>query len=121
MPIQEMEYIEATLREPQAVSVTSSSAAAPTPLFLGYRDIPVFWIMVKVRSMGTATAIYLGGYSSQNITFDGVGQFQIIDVPKGYLYNAAQLFVYADDVVTPAVLEVTAMQPTTKAYAEQWG
>ena len=99
-------FYRANLIEP----VTVSPGTSRTQLFSGYQDLDAFWVLVSVRSMGTATYVAVGNRNSQENRLLGAGDFQIFDVPEGFVFNAAELYAKAD-VGSQAVLEVSGMFP----------
>ena len=99
-------FYRANLVEPTTVTPGTSR----TQIFPGVQDLDAFWVLISVRSMGTATWVALGNQNTQENRFLGAGDFQIFDVPEGFVFNAAQLYCKAD-VASQAVLEVTGMFP----------
>ena len=99
-------FFRANLIEP----VTVTPGTARTQLFTGVQDLDAFWVLVAVRTMGTATYVAIGNQNSQENRLLGAGDFQIFDVPEGFVFNAAQLYCKAD-VAAQAVLEVSGMFP----------
>ena len=81
-----------------------------TALFTGMQDLDAFWVLVQVRSMGTATYVALGNRNTQESRLLGIGDFMLFDVPDGFTFNAAEIFTKAD-VAAQATLEVSGMFP----------
>lgn len=100
------QFYRTNLLEPRLVQPGTS----PTALFTGVQDLDAFWVLVQLRSLGTATYVSLGNLNSQESRLLGAGDFQIFDVPPGFVFNAAELRCKAD-VAAQAVLEVSGMFP----------
>lgn len=101
-----MPYQRANLIRPGVITV----ADTPTPLFP--ENLPLldaFWVLVMVRDLGTATYVRVGDNINQENSFMGVGDFQLWDVPDGYVFNAADLYAISD--TGDAVVEVSGMYP----------
>lgn len=98
-------FKRAYLIEPALVTPTTD----PTPLFTGKQILDAYWVLVQVRSMGTATYVRIGNRNAQESTFSGVGDYMIYDVPEGYVFNAAKMHVISD--TSDAVLEISGMFP----------
>ena len=99
-------FYRANLIEPTTVTPGTTR----TQLFSGVQDLDAFWVLVSVRSMGTATYCAIGNNIAQENRLLGAGDFQIFDVPLGFVFNAAQLYAKAD-VAGQVVLEVSGMFP----------
>jgi hypothetical protein len=99
-------FFRANLIEPSTVTPGTTR----TQLFTGYQDLDAFWVLVAVRTMGTATYVAIGNQNSQENRLLGAGDFQIFDVPEGFVFNAAQLYAKAD-VAGQVVLEISGMFP----------
>jgi len=76
-----------------------------TPLFPGWPEVKAFWVLVRVRSIGTATYVAIGNNIVQPDRFIATGASQVFDVPDGYYFDAAQLVAISD--TADAVIEVT--------------
>ena len=100
------QFFRANLIEP----VTVTPGTTRTQLFTGYQDLDAFWVLVSVRTMGTATYCAIGNQNAQENRLLGAGDFQIFDVPLGFVFNAARLYAKAD-VAGQVVLEVSGMFP----------
>ena len=105
--------IRVHLLEPRVVS--PSAPATATPLFPNTQVLDAFWVLVQVRSIGTATYVRLGNLNAQEITFLGAGDFMLIDVPQGFVFNAATLFIKSD--TADPVIEVSGAFPAAAPYA----
>lgn len=97
--------IPANLLRPSVVTVTGISKL--TPLF---DVLPAFWILVSVRTMGTATYVGIGDNIEQNNRLFARTDFQLFDVPPGYWFDAAQMYAVAD-VDGQVLLEVSGAYP----------
>jgi hypothetical protein len=101
-----IQFMRTNILEPLAVTVDDEA----TPLWAGVQDRDAHWVCLQVRSMGTASWVAWGNLQAQEARFLGVGDFQIIDVPPNFVFNAANLRLKAD-VAGQAVVEVSGMFP----------
>jgi len=96
----------AYILDPAIVTVHDSR----TRLVPGGGRVDAFWVIIQLRSIGTATYVGLGTSGSQESRLLGPGDFVIIDVPPGYVFDASGIYAIAD-VDNQAVLEITVMVP----------
>jgi hypothetical protein len=82
---------------------------APTPLFPEWTTKPAFWIQYAVLDMGTSTWCYVGDRVVQADGLFSVTDFSLIDVPPGYVFDAARFFAISEN--GDVVLGVTGMFP----------
>lgn len=95
--LQKAEIIPSFIISPAVTEGCITNAIAPTGL-------KVFYISLKVRSMGTATYISVGRHGNMEERLTTVGEIYEVEAPRGAYIDTRDIMILAD--VDDAIVEV---------------
>ena len=92
----------------QADPFTITVPATARSLFTGIADYWVESFLIRVRSMGTATYIAIGGINAREYRLTGLNQIYGYNCPLGSVLNLSKIWIISD--TADAVIEVIATE-----------